>query len=155
MCDLSPLTRGTRCWDNAASRQSRFIPAAAGNTQLFRVRSSARAVYPRCRGEHSRLCASSVISVGLSPQPRGTRSTDKTPGGVIRFIPAGAGNTIFCMTARFQDPVYPRWRGEHILLSATIFPPFGLSPLARGTRECVTRNKPTHRFIPAGAGNTH
>ncbi|ESF66397.1 hypothetical protein SEES0695_16736 [Salmonella enterica subsp. enterica serovar Soerenga] len=53
-----------------------------------------------------------------------------------------------------EEPVYPRWRGEHV--SAGICSPAqrGLSPLARGTRGTQCGQNPDQRFIPAGAGNT-
>ncbi len=71
--------------------------------------------------------------------------------------------------------VYPRWRGEHAVVyplrnpRARFIPAgagntlasgflviyvVGLSPLARGTRECSPSKIVARRFIPAGAGNT-
>ena len=51
-------------------------------------------------------------------------------------------------------PVYPRWRGE--LHCSRLFARliFGLSPLARGTREKQFNEVMSRRFIPAGAGNS-
>ena len=69
--------------------------------------------YPRECGEHFMARASSVISVGLSPLARGTPHTIITTSIRIRFIPAGAGNTTYAELAEEEEPVYPRWRGEH------------------------------------------
>ncbi|ENE50637.1 hypothetical protein ECP03022939_2730 [Escherichia coli P0302293.9] len=44
------------------------------------------------------------ICPGLSPLARGTR---------LRFIPAGAGNTLRRSAFFASRSVYPRWRGEH------------------------------------------
>ncbi|SXD42255.1 Domain of uncharacterised function (DUF2825) [Klebsiella quasivariicola] len=73
---------------------------------------------------------------------------------MLRFIPAGAGNT-FCLprcTAIFA--VYPRWRGEHISKDYWREVDNGLSPLARGTLTVTRFFIFSVRFIPAGAGNT-
>ncbi|EHV84886.1 hypothetical protein ECP03052932_3019 [Escherichia coli p0305293.2] len=51
-------------------------------------------------------------------------------------------------------PVYPRWRGELLLLGMRNHTLNGLSPLARGTLKHQTFGGPNGRFIPAGAGNT-
>ena len=50
--------------------------------------------------------------------------------------------------------VYPRWRGEHLLMPSTSAFEYGLSPLARGTQRISAQDQLTARFIPAGAGNT-
>ncbi len=54
-----------------------------------------------------------------------------------------------------QQPVYPRWRGEHNVESGALNHYCGLSPLARGTRAAERDNALRCRFIPAGAGNTY
>ncbi len=50
--------------------------------------------------------------------------------------------------------VYPRWRGEHEVITLVTERKYGLSPLARGTPMNVIKNADRGRFIPAGAGNT-
>ena len=52
---LSPLARGTLCAVASAIIPSRFIPAGAGNTRNKLILVADIAVYPRWRGEHSRL----------------------------------------------------------------------------------------------------
>ncbi len=52
----------------------------------------------------------------------------------MRFIPAGAGNTILFATSPAMPTVYPRWRGEHADMETVAGNWAGLSPLARGTR---------------------
>ncbi len=54
-----------------------------------------------------------------------------------------------------SNPVYPRWRGEHVSTKSGGGSRLGLSPLARGTLRCVGHHRIGARFIPAGAGNTH
>ncbi|ESA26051.1 hypothetical protein L912_2740 [Escherichia coli SCD1] len=58
------------------------------------------------------------------------------------------------MTPGKSAAVYPRWRGEHMVVD--FFPAgfCGLSPLARGTRRFQLLSINPWRFIPAGAGNT-
>ncbi len=72
-----------------------------------------------------------------------------------RFIPAGAGNTSLVLSDGYCRPVYPRWRGEHLLGSFRCAPVDGLSPLARGTLTHRLLRALIRRFIPAGAGNTN
>ena len=110
---LSPLARGTlRAFIRSVQRK-RFIPAGAGNTSAHSRYFSFTPVYPRWRGEHFRLCASSVISVGLSPLARGTLARTRNRRCSDRFIPAGAGNTSLAALVVLSYSVYPRWRGEH------------------------------------------
>ncbi len=112
-------------------------------------------VYPRWRGELFCALAFCWLSRGLSPLARGTLCRCQHCWRVIRFIPAGAGNTVPRIISLSSSTVYPRWRGEH---SASLMPIIGLgglSPLARGTRRQRIVRLPLHRFIPAGAGNTY
>ena len=151
---LSPLARGTPVNRCVAVHVVRFIPAGAGNTIFLPRLAPGKTVYPRWRGEHLYLFDADRLTGGLSPLARGTPATTEKARQLIRFIPAGAGNTSFHLYFLMRIPVYPRWRGEHgekYLVSRGIT---GLSPLARGTHCGSERQTRHHRFIPAGAGNT-
>ena len=52
---LSPLARGTLHEPKFQGRDSRFIPAGAGNTYILKRLLNHKTVYPRWRGEH--LCS--------------------------------------------------------------------------------------------------
>ena len=93
---------------------------------------------------------------GLFPLVRGTLGIGAIAALCVRFIPAGAGNSLRWPRSRPLSAVYPRWRGELLwTLTPAIRINGGLSPLARGTlfyrRVCWNYT----RFIPAGAGNSN
>jgi len=132
----------------------RFIPAGAGNTIQGNFNGVTGAVYPRWRGEHFAALFADRALAGLSPLARGTRGCGCAIRLRIRFIPAGAGNTLICCDLMKLATVYPRWRGEHTARAAGGYANIGLSPLARGTRVYDNLCKFRARFIPAGAGNT-
>ncbi|EIH43699.1 hypothetical protein EC970259_3229 [Escherichia coli 99.0741] len=111
-------------------------------------------VYPRWRGEHGKKAARLKEAYGLSPLARGTLAHVTETGILIRFIPAGAGNTLVLNRPALETPVYPRWRGEHGNITNKINVNLGLSPLARGTLAEKEGSGVISRFIPAGAGNT-
>ena len=91
---------------------------------------------------------------GLSPLARGARHSQADPATALRFIPAGAGNTPASSVYSARSPVYPRWRGELMLLFVASGSDCGLSPLARGTQPLFKNLVPFYRFIPAGAGHS-
>ncbi len=130
---LSPLARGTRRQRIVRLPLHRFIPAGAGNTSTLSITTDREPVYPRWRGEHPFIFVSSWRDLGLSPLARGTRTKYPSLNPRRRFIPAGAGNTIETFHAIKQAAVYPRWRGEHLLIKWRARCVYGLSPLARGT----------------------
>ncbi len=151
---LSPLARGTR-WVSLDQMQClRFIPAGAGNTCTPLIPQPLEPVYPRWRGEHQRLKSCVLKWGGLSPLARGTPRHRVQRRILLRFIPAGAGNTRFKNDAVSVIAVYPRWRGEHAAGKLALEDASGLSPLARGTRFGIRFLDRHERFIPAGAGNT-
>ncbi len=131
---LSPLARGTPNVWREFGDISRFIPAGAGNTRSLRLYRPSASVYPRWRGEHLTFPRGISYAHGLSPLARGTPTASAVATMILRFIPAGAGNT-----AAF---------GDRTPINA------GLSPLARGTHLAERQDLHAIRFIPAGAGNT-
>ncbi len=112
------------------------------------------AVYPRWRGEHTKDGFMFLVMGGLSPLARGTLPVTFHQAPVIRFIPAGAGNTLSTCASHLASSVYPRWRGEHDFPLFFVYRFDGLSPLARGTPWRFVVFDAASRFIPAGAGNT-
>ena len=89
----SPLARGTLGELAPARRDRRFIPAGAGNTPAQRCGCGHDPVHPRWRGEHPTRTKPRFCERGSSPLARGTRHHVRPQGEVLRFIPAGAGNT--------------------------------------------------------------
>ena len=110
---LSPLARGTHPEINGDGAFTRFIPAGAGNTHSLARLNQLSPVYPRWRGEHSEYFADLFTDRGLSPLARGTRGNSFLDAALLRFIPAGAGNTLPSLVDEKSITVYPRWRGEH------------------------------------------
>ncbi len=111
---LSPLARGTPSQSARGGFYRRFIPAGAGNTKCQYIAGRSRQVYPRWRGEHVFLLTLRITFSGLSPLARGTHLRMLHYSPQIRFIPAGAGNTSALRLPPPRQPVYPRWRGEHV-----------------------------------------
>ena len=71
----SPRARGTR----------RAGPGSGGR----------RAVHPRGRGEHDDAAVDQGLRGGSSPRARGTLAVEVVGAVGVRFIPAGAGNTLW------------------------------------------------------------
>jgi len=92
---------------------------------------------------------------GSSPRVRGTPMLFIWGARLIRFIPAGAGNTNKLIMQSPPITVHPRGCGEHITQSADKLAKAGSSPRVRGTQCLCSLKKCRIRFIPAGAGNTY
>ena len=90
----SPLARGTRGANGAASRARGLIPARAGNTAVAGSVSRGAGAHPRSRGEHMVRFASVKEVAGSSPLARGTLPCRTPEGGASGLIPARAGNTV-------------------------------------------------------------
>jgi len=151
----SPRARGTPGRSAAGRRLHRFIPAGAGNTVLVSKQPRSLAVHPRGRGEHDAKLGKRVGDIGSSPRARGTPDPRRRASGVVRFIPAGAGNTVAFGTPNPCRPVHPRGRGEHMGIPSLGSGAIGSSPRARGTLHRRAAAGAPRRFIPAGAGNTN
>ena len=129
----SPRTRGTSCRHSLNCRQSRFIPAHAGNISPSISARSFLAVHPRARGEHSFFYARLIRQPGSSPRTRGTLGRVREDQGGSRFIPAHAGNIYSQQETSRKMAVHPRARGEHQICLLEHSPKTGSSPRTRGT----------------------
>src|SRR5690625_2779540 len=73
---------------------------------------------------------------------------------MLRFIPAGAGNTRSRPSGPLMLTVHPRGCGEHSPMPSLGLMTTGSSPRVRGTQARLSLVESRLRFIPAGAGNT-
>ena len=150
----SPRARGTLIVADHRDGSDRFIPAGAGNTRDGTGFCWREAVHPRGRGEHDRANGRNAHKNGSSPRARGTLPRELPNGHGVRFIPAGAGNTVVRSVILAPPAVHPRGRGEHVGEISKELLYAGSSPRARGTRRRLRSAAVATRFIPAGAGNT-
>ncbi len=132
----------------------RFIPAGAGNSHFRVLQSFTESVYPRWGGELQSPRKQLRADAGLSPLARGTLPPSTIRASMLRFIPAGAGNSCPSSIRNTAAAVYPRWRGELDWTRRWGDTKNGLSPLARGTHYAARFPDSKARFIPAGAGNS-
>ena len=95
----------------------------------------------------------SDLTCGSSPRVRGTRRHELSPQGVVRFIPACAGNAAFYRNYSPLRPVHPRVCGERFWRFGRWRHHLGSSPRVRGTPAERERDLIALRFIPACAGN--
>ena len=91
---------------------------------------------------------------GSSLQAQGTRLLPLAFLFLLRFIPAGAGNTTQHHSAGRNHPVHPCRRREHLASVERAKVPDGSSLQAQGTLDRPPPGQLPDRFIPAGAGNT-
>ena len=89
----SPLARGTGGDGCSEFRYQRFIPAGAGNSGSAPRSELTLEVHPRWRGEQNDGSCVGAGATGSSPLARGTGNDCCTHRRVVRFIPAGAGNS--------------------------------------------------------------
>ena len=149
----SPHTRGTCMRPLFYKLYNRFIPAYAGNIAARVVQGDPGAVHPRIRGEHAQTRYLAYGTTGSSPHTRGTSSFPRPRRGVVRFIPAYAGNIGATDVSNLFSSVHPRIRGEHQELCFPMKRKIGSSPHTRGTCKLSSYEPDPSRFIPAYAGN--
>ena len=150
----SPLARGAQRFEPAPAPTPRIIPACAGSTRRARCRPWTRWDHPRLRGEHSSVVKWWKWRQGSSPLARGARGTTGPAVKLPGIIPACAGSTSSCATARTRAGDHPRLRGEHPRHGIVNLSEQGSSPLARGARPNRGVNGLEVGIIPACAGST-
>ena len=151
----SPRGRGTRCSSRWRPVFQWIIPAWAGNPKDCRVTVWWVPDHPRVGGEHFPPFPGFHLHVGSSPRGRGTLPHPENPDGVIRIIPAWAGNTTTSAPPKSTTTDHPRVGGEHLAAPRTLATEYGSSPRGRGTRSPEHSEPTERRIIPAWAGNTH
>ncbi len=88
---LSPRVRGNHRYRRRAIRQSRSIPACAGEPFAPLFGAKKNTVYPRVCGGTCPTCSTAVRAAGLSPRVRGNPSAIIPAPVSMRSIPACAG----------------------------------------------------------------
>ena len=130
----SPRMRGTRGRRRLGLRFRRIIPAHAGNSARRIAAPPGTADHPRACGELSSRPASSRVSAGSSPRMRGTQPLTAGSPGLVRIIPAHAGNSRAVPAHAGGAADHPRACGELPAVRSVLSDQFGSSPRMRGTR---------------------
>ena len=132
----------------------RFIPAGAGNTWPLPPSRCCVPVHPCGRREHRHCLSLHFFQSGSSLRAQGTRIAHAREKRLVRFIPAGAGNTSSVVIVWPSTAVHPCGRREHDTAARVCTPFVGSSLRAQGTQSIAASGSGPARFIPAGAGNT-
>ncbi len=151
----SPLARGGPPEPQARLGRAGLIPARAGRTRSTHVRPRAAPAHPRSRGADVWRYWRNPDESGSSPLARGGR---RGRGGAlprVGLIPARAGRTRQWRGWTQRTPAHPRSRGADRRGTLERHKRQGSSPLARGGRPAVSRERDRRGLIPARAGRTH
>ncbi len=134
--------------------RGRIIPALAGNTISWSAGRRVRTDHPRSRGEYRLVPCVYEGEDGSSPLSRGIPRQNTQPEGLLRIIPALAGNTTGGFGFGGMGWDHPRSRGEYgdAVLAGVVH--VGSSPLSRGIRIRRHPHRQRRGIIPALAGNT-
>ena len=132
---------------------NRFIPADAGNIEIYGEGIIKLPVHPRGCGEHVTFLIVTPKPAGSSPRMRGTYYFALLRHLRCRFIPADAGNITTTKRKKRGLPVHPRGCGEHGWSNTSNVSSAGSSPRMRGTFAAAMNQHCLLRFIPADAGN--
>ena len=132
----------------------RIIPASAGQTANASSKNEANADHPRECGANRAQRGRQPGRVGSSPRVRGKRIVGRFGSVGGRIIPASAGQTRLRATFAYPNSDHPRECGANHWYRTLCSPPNGSSPRVRGKLRCRLVFSPTHRIIPASAGQT-
>ena len=150
----SPLARGLPLLIAGPGLNRGIIPARAGFTWPPDNPRGALQDHPRSRGVYGRPTNRIGGAPGSSPLARGLPPSPRAWTWVARIIPARAG---FTRSRRFRACAcgdHPRSRGGYLSRGRDLRAEAGSSPLARGLRILLRRNRLRIRIIPARAGFT-
>ena len=133
---------------------TRIIPAHAGQTSRWKNRCRSGPDHPRACGANSGVAPVSAASVGSSPRMRGKLVRGTLPCGVVRIIPAHAGQTSLLTTSVLETTDHPRACGANSHSSFISQYVNGSSPRMRGKLRVRFGGVVGARIIPAHAGQT-
>ena len=150
----SPLARGLLIIIEIIQHLTGIIPARAGFTIEFILRSSSVTDHPRSRGVYGDLSPGAQTAVGSSPLARGLPDRGLTEIMDGRIIPARAGFTPAPYRWTPTYPDHPRSRGVYEEQRNQAMATIGSSPLARGLQTRSPSSDPSGGIIPARAGFT-
>jgi len=150
----APRVRGTGWIVPAHSALSRFSPACAGNRTHAASRFSPHPVQPRVCGEQDGSQLVVIPEGGSAPRVRGTGADRSCAGGLQRFSPACAGNSLDGCKGGDRQAVQPRVCGEQDLTGVSAVTVNGSAPRVRGTDDEAGHGGQCSRFSPACAGNS-
>ena len=150
----SPLARGLRSPLSIFDTDSRIIPARAGFTRDYTIRTAQKKDHPRSRGVYSFSPPRSSWRIGSSPLARGLRRRSRTQINRSGIIPARAGFTPSGGVRQLRHQDHPRSRGVYAHPRVFAYRGGGSSPLARGLQVPLTLVSYSHGIIPARAGFT-
>ena len=133
-------------------RDTRSIPAYAGEPSHDGGGSARHLVYPRVCGGTSATDPAPALRTGLSPRMRGNPLPAGRWATVVRSIPAYAGEPTGWPRRLRQLEVYPRVCGGTLHQPVRVPYPCGLSPRMRGNPASGHPDRSAGRSIPAYAG---
>ena len=150
----SPRMRGKRRLGDVLSHCNRIIPAHAGQTSPVRRRLPCSPDHPRACGANGPAPRSPTRTTGSSPRMRGKLGLLLLGFGILRIIPAHAGQTTSPPGRSPASPDHPRACGAneqgHLMLRLL----HGSSPRMRGKHAGQDYSSASARIIPAHAGQT-
>ena len=150
----SPRMRGKHHQRGHGPATDRIIPAHAGQTAPSHWTRSRTADHPRACGANRITDTTMVNHEGSSPRMRGKLVDAPAELGVLRIIPAHAGQT--CATSKDGSvgSDHPRACGANRVEFTDIELRYGSSPRMRGKPKSTSALTGLFRIIPAHAGQT-
>ena len=150
----SPLVRGQHQHDLLPTPFLRIIPARAGPTSAYAMRTGATQDHPRSCGANVVHGFVFLSPCGSSPLVRGQPAKSWPSPCPRRIIPARAGPTTLRIFGSVISPDHPRSCGANPTVTASGAHTCGSSPLVRGQPSRASRIRVDPRIIPARAGPT-
>ena len=150
----SPRMRGKLDVRTVEQFMERIIPAHAGQTRRPHRRTVHGTDHPRACGANHPIDSLNGIYAGSSPRMRGKRLCGSLTPGLVRIIPAHAGQTIPRCAPSTPGPDHPRACGANQRYDNGGSFEHGSSPRMRGKRCWQSIGWRRRRIIPAHAGQT-